>query len=167
MREAALPRASLVTLLGVDAGAVREPRLHARNQVAPAAAVNQLLVVCPLVFQRIVQVKAGPLRIEKGGANLSAGTEVSVGGLTIDFEAFRQAIGAAQADATVIWTAIACRDRVLAEDICAPGIAGTELYLRDGVCALALLLGSGTIGELSLRISSRTPALKLHLLVIL
>src|SRR4029079_14655571 len=96
VREAALRRASLVALLGVDAGAVREPRLHTRDQVAPAAAVDQLIVVRPLVFQRIVQVKAGPLGIEKGGTDLSTGTEVSVGRLSIDFEAFCHPIGAAE-----------------------------------------------------------------------
>src|SRR5215472_9722108 len=104
VREAALRRASLVTLLGVDAGAVAQPRLHTRNQVAPAAAMDQLIVVRPLVFQRIVQVKTGPLGIEEGGADLSTGPQVSVGGLAIDLEAFRQPIGAAQADATVSWT---------------------------------------------------------------
>src|SRR5215472_12507975 len=140
-REAALRGASLITLLGVDAGAVAQPRLHARDQVAPAAAMDQLIVVRPLVFQRIVQVKTGPLGIEKAGADLSAGTQVSVGRLTIDAEAFRQAIGAAQADATVGWTAAACRDRVLCKAINAPRVAGTELYLRDRVRPLALLLG--------------------------
>src|SRR5262249_26485910 len=122
VREAALRCTSLVTLLEVNAGAVGEPRLHARYQVAPAAAVDQLIVVRRLVFKRIVQVKAGPLGIEKGGADLSAGTQVSVGRLTIDPEAFRQAIGAAQADATVVWTVSGCRDRVLAEGICAPSV---------------------------------------------
>src|SRR6185437_2668296 len=140
VREAALSRASLVTFLGVDAGAIGEPRLHARNQVAEAAAVDQLIIVRPLVFQRIVKVKAGLLGIEKGGADLSAGTEISVGRRAIDFEASRQAIGTAQADATIVWTSATGCDGVLAEGICAPGVAGTELYLRDGVRALALLL---------------------------
>src|SRR6516225_7577504 len=103
--------------------------------------MDQLIIICPLVFQRIVQVETGPLGIEKGGADLSAGTQVSVGRLAIDPEAFRQAIGAAQADATVVWTAAACRDRVLGEAISAPSVAGTELYLRDCVRALALFLG--------------------------
>ena len=102
--------------------------------------MDQLIVVRPLVFQRIVQVKIGPLGIEKAGADLSAGTKVSVGRLTVDPEAFRQAIGAAHADATVVLTAAACRDRVLAEDISAPRVARAELYLRDRVRALALLL---------------------------
>src|SRR5262249_20240121 len=133
----------LVTLLEVDAGAVRKPRLHARDQVAPAAIVDQLAVVRPLIFQRIVQVKTGPLGIEKAGADLSGGTELSVGSLTLDPEAFRQAIGAAHAGATVVFTAAACRDRVLDEAICPPGVAGTVLYLRDRVRALALLLGQG------------------------
>ena len=141
VREATLRRASLVTLLHVNAGAVGKPRLHARDQVAPAADLDQLIVVRPFVFQRIVQVKSGPIGIEKAGANLSAGTQISVGRLTIDLEAFRQAIGAAQADAAVVGTAVGCRDRVLGEGISAPRVAGTELYLRDGVRALALLLG--------------------------
>src|SRR5262249_6279796 len=73
--------------------------------------------------------------------NLSARTQVSLGRLTIDPEAFRQAIGAAHADAIVVLTAAGGRDRVLDEAISAPRVAGTELYLRDGVRALALLLG--------------------------
>ena len=40
-------------------------------------------------------------------------------------------------------TAAACRDRVLDEAIGAPGATGIELYLRDCVRALALLLGQG------------------------
>src|SRR2546426_4098869 len=78
----------LVTLLDVDTGGVGKPRLRARNQVALAAA-KQLAVVRPLVFQRIVQVKTGALGIEKASADLSAGSEVSVGRLTVDPEAFR------------------------------------------------------------------------------
>src|SRR5580698_11548610 len=108
MRESALRRASLVTLFSINAGAVREPRLHARYQVAPAAALQQLIVIRALVFQRIVQVEAGPVGIEKGGANLSARTEVSVRSFTVDLEALRQAIRAAHSDATVIRTAAAC-----------------------------------------------------------
>src|SRR6478609_3521830 len=131
----------MVTLLGVDAGAVAEPRLHAGDQIAPAAAVDELIVVRPLVFQRIVQVKTGPLGIEKAGADLSARTQVSVGRLTIDPETLRQAIGSAHADAAVVWTAAAGCDCVLAEDVSAPGVAGAVFYLRDRVRALALLLG--------------------------
>src|SRR5215470_6799608 len=103
--------------------------------------MDQLIIICPLVFQRIIQVETGPLGIEKRSADLSAGTQVSVGRLTINPEAFRQAIGAAKADATVVFTTAACRDRVLDEGINAPIVAGTELYLRDRVRALALLLG--------------------------
>src|SRR5438445_240333 len=132
----------LVTLLDVDTGGVGEPRLRARNQVALAAA-KQLAVVRPLVFQRIVQVKTGALGIEKASADLSAESEVSVGGFPVDPEAFRQAIGAAYADAIIVFTAAACRDRVLAETIGAPGGAGIELHLRDRVRALALNLGQG------------------------
>src|SRR2546425_5458868 len=120
MSEAAQGRSILVTLLDVDTGGVGEPRLRARDQVALAAA-KQLAVVRPLVFQRIVQVKTGPLGIEKASADLSARSEVSVGRLTVDPEAFRQAIGAAHADATIVFTAAACRDCVLAEAIGAPG----------------------------------------------
>src|SRR5215467_619074 len=79
VRQTALRCGGLVTLLEVDAGAVAEPRFHARDQVAPATAVDQLIVVRPLVFQRIVQVKTGPLGIEKARADLSAETQLSVG----------------------------------------------------------------------------------------
>jgi hypothetical protein len=51
--------------------------------------VHKLIVVRPLVFQRIVQIKTGALGIEKAGADLSAGTKVSVGRFAIDPEAFR------------------------------------------------------------------------------
>src|SRR5438552_12048662 len=139
MSEAAQGRSILVTLLDVDTGGVGEPRLRARNQVALAAA-KQLAVVRPLVFQRIVQVKTGALGIEKASADLSAESEVSVGGFPVDPEAFRQAIGAAYADAIIVFTAAACRDRALAEAIGAPGGAGIELHLRDRVRALALYL---------------------------
>src|SRR5215472_9362611 len=74
--EAAQGRAILVTLLDVDTRSVGEPGLRARDQVA-SAAVKQLPVVCPLVFQRIVQVKAGSLRIQKASADLSGRAEVS------------------------------------------------------------------------------------------
>src|SRR6267142_2315680 len=137
MSEAAQGRPILVTLLDVDTGSVGEPRLRARDQVA-LAAVKQQPVVCPLVFQRIVQVITGPLGIEKASADLSTGSEVSVGRLPVDPEAFRQAIGAAHADAIIVFTAAACGDRVLAEAIGAPESAGIELHLRDCVRALAL-----------------------------
>src|SRR5437773_11978604 len=139
MSEAAQGRSILVTLLDVDTGGVGEPRLRARDQVALAAA-KQLAVVRPLVFKRIVQVITGPLGIEKASPDLAAGSEVSVGRLPIDPEAFRQAIGAAHADAIIAFTAAACRDRVLAEAIGAPGGAGIELHLRPRVRALALYL---------------------------
>src|SRR5262249_13329978 len=63
------------------------------------------------------------------------------GSLTVDPEAFRQAIGAARADATIVFAAAACRDGVLDEGISAPRVARFELYLSDRVGALALLLG--------------------------
>src|SRR5262249_27850620 len=69
--------------------------------------------------------------------------EVSVGSLAVDPEAFRQAIGAARAGATVAFTAAACRDRVLDETIGAPCGAGIEHHLGDRVRALALQLGQG------------------------
>src|SRR5258705_7912329 len=137
--EAAQGAAILVALLDVDAGSVREPRLCARDQVA-LAATKQQSVVRPLVFQRIVQVITSLLRIEKASANLSPGSEVSVGRLPVDPEAFRQAIGAAHADAIIVFSAAACRDRALAKAIGAPGGAGIELHLRDCVRALALYL---------------------------
>src|SRR5439155_3912118 len=117
-------RPLLVTLLDVDAGAVGKPSLFPRDQSAPADPLAPLAVVRPLVFQRIVQVEIGPLGIEEAGADLSAGPEVSVGSLPVDPESFRQAIGAARADATVAFTAAACGDRVLDEAIGAPGGAG-------------------------------------------
>src|SRR6266849_9760337 len=86
--EAAQGRPILVTLLDVDTGGVGEPRLRARNQVALAAA-KHLAIVRPLVFQRIVQIKTGALGIEKASADLSAESEVSVGRLPVDPEAFR------------------------------------------------------------------------------
>src|SRR5215469_1370080 len=132
----------MVTLLDVDAGAVGEPRLRARDQGTLAAPEEQT-VVHPLVFQRIVQVNIGSLGIKKAGADLSAGPELSVGSLPVDPKAFRQAIGAAGADATVVFTASTCRDRVLDEAIGPPGVAGNKLYLRYCVRALALLLGQG------------------------
>src|SRR5260370_18680716 len=98
MSEAAQGPAILVTLLDVDTGSVGEPRLHARDQVALSAAKQQP-VVCPLVFQRIVQVITGPLGIEKARADLSTGSDGSVGRLPVDPEAFRQARGATHADA--------------------------------------------------------------------
>src|SRR6266705_4170490 len=140
--ESAQGSAILVTLLDVDTGSVGEPRLRARDQIALAPAKQQP-VVCPLVFKRIVRVIAGPLGIEIASADLSTGSEVSVGRLPVDPEAFRQAIGAAYADAIIVFTAAACRDRVLAETIGAPGGAGIELHLRDRVRALALNLGQG------------------------
>src|SRR5258706_199762 len=139
VRESAHDHAILVTLLDVDTGSVGEPSLHARDQVALAAAKQQP-VVCLLVFKRIVQVITGPLGIEKASPDLAAGSEVSVGRLPVDPEAFRQAIGAAHADAIIAFTAAACRDPVLAETIGAPGGAGIELHLRDRVRALALYL---------------------------
>ena len=51
---------------------------------------------------------------------LAAEPEVSVGNLSVDPEAFRQTIGAARADAPVVLTAAARRDRVLDEAIGAP-----------------------------------------------
>src|SRR5260370_18037377 len=137
--ESAQGSAILVTLLDVDTGSVGEPHLRARDQVA-LAAVKQQPVVCPLVFQRIVQVITGPLGIEKARADLSTGSEVSVGRLPVDPEAFRQAIGAAHADPIIIFTADACIDRALAEAIGDPGVARSELPLRDCVHALALYL---------------------------
>src|SRR5262252_217047 len=132
-------RTILVTLLDVDTGGVGEPRPRTRDQAAPAA-VKQLAVVHPLVFERIVEVEAGPLGIEKASADLSTGSEVSVGRLTVDLEAFRQTIGAARADAIIVLTAAACRDRALYEAIGAPSGAGIELHLRHRIRALALLL---------------------------
>src|SRR5215470_15784268 len=142
VRKAAQGPAILVTLLDVDTGSVGEPRLCARDQVA-LAATKQQAVVCPLVFQRIVQVVASLLGIDKASADLSAGSEVSVGSLPVDPEAFRQAIGAAKADAIIVFATAACRDRVLAEAIGAPGGAGIELHLRDHVRTLALYLRQG------------------------
>src|SRR5256712_12110611 len=156
MSEAAQGRSILVTLLDVDTGGVGEPRLRARDQVALTAA-KQLAVVRPLVFQRIVQIKTGPLGIEKASAGLSAGSEVSVGGFPVNPEAFRQAIGAAYADAIIVFTAAACRDRVLAEAIGAPGGAGIEFHLRDRVRALALYLRPGTNRRMGLTQALRHP----------
>src|SRR5207244_6349220 len=138
VREAGLRVAALVTLLEVDAGGVGEPSFLPRDQVAPA---DSLAVVRALVFERIVQVEIGPIGIQEAGAELSAGPEVPVGSLPVDPEAFRQAIGAARADATVGFTAAACRDGVLDEAIGTPGGAGIEPHLRDPVRAIALFLG--------------------------
>src|SRR5262249_23610736 len=124
----------------VDAGAVGEPSLLSRDQVAAA---DLLPVVRPLVFQRVVHVEIGSVGIEEAGADLSAGPEVSVGSLPIDPEAFRHAIGAARTDPTVVFTAAACRDRVLDEAIGAPGGARFKPHLRDRVRALALFLSQG------------------------
>src|SRR5258708_25100305 len=140
--QAAGGAAILVALLDVDAGSVREPRLCARGQVA-LAATKQQSVVRPLVFQRIVQVITSLVGIEKGSADLSARSEVSVGRFPVDPEAFRQAIGAAHADAIIVFTASACGNRVLAEAIGAPESAGIEFDLRDHVRALALYLRQG------------------------
>src|SRR5215470_17873187 len=131
--------AILVTLLNVDTGSVGEPRLRTSNQVA-LAATKQQSVVHPLVFQRIVQVITSLLGIEKASTDLSAGSEVSVGRLPVDPEGFRQAIGAAHADAVVVFTAAAYRDRALAEAIGAPEGAGIVLNLGDHVRALTLYL---------------------------
>src|SRR5258707_14669817 len=103
MSEAAQGRSILVTLLDVDTGSVGEPHLRARDQVA-LAAVKQRPVVWPLVFQRIVQVIAGPLGIEETRANLSTASEVAVGRLSVDPEALRQAIAAAHPDATIVFS---------------------------------------------------------------
>ena len=140
MCEAGQRIAVLITLLDVDAGAVGESSFLARDQVTPA---DSLAVVRPLVFQRIVQVEIGPVRIEEAGADLSAGPEVAIGSLPVNPEAFRQAVGAARADATVVFTAAACRDCVLEEAIGAPDGAGFESHLRDRVRAIALYLGQG------------------------
>src|SRR5258707_8613266 len=140
--EAAQGPTILVTLLDVNTGSVGEPRLHARDQAA-LAATKQEAVVCPLVFQRIVQVIPSLLGIEKACSDLSTGPELSVGGLPVDPEAFRQAIGATHADAIIVFTAAACGDSVLAEAIGAPVGAGIELHLRDHVRALALYLRQG------------------------
>src|SRR5258708_25681401 len=125
---AAQGAAILVALLDVDAGSVGELRLRARDQVA-LAATKQQSVVRPLVFQRIVQVITSLVGIEKGSADLSARSEVSVGRFSVDPEAFREAIGAAHADAIIVFTAAACGDCVLAEAIGAPVGAGIELHL--------------------------------------
>src|SRR5262249_59846472 len=79
-----------------------------------------------------------------------ARTQVSVGRLTVDLEAFREAIGATQADATVVRSAAGCRDRILGEGISAPGVAGAELYLPDRVRALALFLSQWNDGRIVL-----------------
>src|SRR5439155_8852924 len=86
-REAGQRPAVLVTLLEVDAGTIGEPSLHARDQVA---STGSHAVVRPLVFQRVVHVKIGPVRIEEVGAEFSGGPEVSIGGLAADPETFRQ-----------------------------------------------------------------------------
>src|SRR5439155_3003221 len=85
--------------------------------------------------------------IEEGGADLSTGPEVPVGSFAVDPEAFCQPIGAARADATVAFTASACRHCVLDETISAPGGAGHEHHLCDGIRALALLLSQGNNGR--------------------
>src|SRR5437879_11885083 len=94
--EAAQGAAILIALLDVDAGSVREPRLRARDQVALAATKEQS-VVRRLVFKRIDVVVTSLVGIEKGSANLSARSEVSVGRFTVDPDASRQAQGAASA----------------------------------------------------------------------
>jgi hypothetical protein len=71
----------------------------------------------------------------------SAKPLVSVGSFPVDAEPFRQPIGAARTDATVVFAASACRHCVLDEAIGAPHRAGHERNLRDGVCSLPLLLG--------------------------
>src|SRR6185503_1793501 len=95
VREAGQRPGVLVALLDVDAGAVGEPSLHARDQVAPAGIQA---VVRPLVFERIVQVQTGLLGDQETGADPGAGPEVSVGHLRVELEALRRAIGAARAD---------------------------------------------------------------------
>src|SRR6266481_10141743 len=129
MSEAAQGRPILVTLLDVDTGSVGEPRLRAKDQVALAAAKQQP-VVRLLVFQRIVQVITGPLGRKKASPDLSAGSEVSVGRLPVDPEMLRQAIGAAHADAIIVFTTAACRDRALAEAIRAPAVAARQFHKR-------------------------------------
>src|SRR5260370_38331452 len=81
--------------------------------------------------------------MENAGADSSPGSGGSRGRLPVDPEAFRQAMGAAHADAIIVFTAAACRDRALAEAIGAPRSAGIELHLRDCVRALALYLRQG------------------------
>src|SRR6266498_2883823 len=107
----------MVTLLEVDAGTVGEPRLRARDQVAPT---DLLAIVRPLVFQRIVQVKTGPLGNQIFGANFAAEPKVPIGNLRVDSVALRREIGAARADAPIVLTAAAGRDRILDEAIGTP-----------------------------------------------
>jgi hypothetical protein len=64
-------------------------------------------IVRAFVLQRIVQVNAGPLGVEIVGAESAAKPEVSIGDFRIDSEAFRRAIGAARADASVTFPAAA------------------------------------------------------------
>src|SRR5215472_9731551 len=92
-------------------------------------------IVRQLVLQRVVQVQTGPIGIEIAGADLSAGAEVAVGGLSLDLETLRQTIGPAHADSTVVSEVAASRNRLLDEAIGAPDRTGIELQLRDCVGA--------------------------------
>jgi hypothetical protein len=113
VRESGLRPAVLITFFDVDAGTVGEPFLHARSQVALTDLES---VVCPLVFQRIVHVKAGPFGIQESRSDLPAEPEVPVGAFAVEPEAFRQTIGATQAVTPVALT-----------------IAGGRPYRCDGI----------------------------------
>jgi len=77
-------------------------------------------------FKRIVQVITGPLGIEKASPDLAAGSEVSVGRPPRRSGSVSSGDRSRHADATIAFTTAACRDRVLAEAIGAPGGAGNR-----------------------------------------
>ena len=126
--------AVLVTLLEVDAGAVGEPRLRRRKPGCPGELAGRRR---PARSPAHSSGRGWSARNTGSWCRVLPPTpEVAVGHLPVDLEAFRRTIRAARADAPVVLTAAARRDRVLDEAVGAPrGTRARTSPARPRPCA--------------------------------
>ena len=133
-------RAVLVALLEEHAGAVRDARLHAGDEVAFGAASAAEAVVGALVLERVVQVHARAVRVQVVGAEAPALAEIAIGDFGIDPELVGDAVRAAETGTAVLLAVAIDGDRVLEEPVGRPGGLRVVADLQYGIGALALLL---------------------------
>ena len=137
MRDAGHRIGFLIALLDEHAARVRQAPLHAGDQIAAVAAAQS--VVGTFVLQRVVHVERGAIGVQEVRTEPAARPEIAVGHFGIDAEALSHSIRPTCAVTIIIRTLLALRQRVLSENVRAPGSARVVADLQHAVGAFALL----------------------------
>ena len=135
----------LPAVLAVDAAAVREPRLHPRDECALS---HVLAIDTPLVVERVAQVLPRLLGLLVARPELESLPQVTVRGFAVELQAIVDSMGATEAEAVVGVSSFRLRERRLPKPVGAPSIARVLADLQGCVRAIARLLCHGDDGRI-------------------